>query len=174
MGRRQAMTLERRNQAVGMLRGGMGVNAVARHFGVSGSTISRLRDRFDETGSVQDRQRVGRPRKTTPIEDRYVKLTSRRNRFISAPKLANHLYRTSHVRVSPQTIRKRLHASGLHGRRPYVGISLTRRHVELRLNWATAHRRWVQHQWNNVLFTDESRFCVDFADRRPRVWAQKG
>lgn len=174
MGRRQAMTLERRNQAIGMLQGGMGVRAVSLHFGVSPSTISRLRDRFDETGSVQERPRSGRPRKTTDVEDRYVRVTSRRNRFLSAPKLANHLYTTSHVRVTPQTIRNRLHSSGIHGRRPYVGISLTRRHVELRMNWATAHRRWTQRQWNNVLFTDESRFCVDFADRRVRVWRRKG
>lgn len=25
-------------------------------------------------------------------------------------------------------------------------------------------------QWANVLFTDESSFCLDFMDRRTRVW----
>ena len=28
----------------------------------------------------------------------------------------------------------------------------------------------TQNDWAPVLFTDESRFCVDFTDRRARVW----
>lgn len=35
---------------------------------------------------------------------------------------------------------------------------------------ANTHRRWIQRQWNEVLFTGESRFNVDFADERLRVW----
>ena len=148
MGRRLAMSTEQCNQAIGIFRDGMGVRAIALHFGVSASTISRLRDRFEHTGSVKDSPRSGRPKKTTDVEDRYIRVTSHQNRFMSAPKLADHLYATSHVRMTPQTIQSRLHSCGIYGRRPYAGTTLTRRHEHVRLNWARAHRRRSQRQWN--------------------------
>ena len=41
----------------------------------------------------------------------------------------------------------------------------------MRLAWARDHVTWTQNDWAPVLFTDESRFCVDFTDRRARVWS---
>ena len=40
----------------------------------------------------------------------------------------------------------------------------------MRLAWARDHVTWIQNNWAPVLFTDESRFCVDFTNRRARVW----
>jgi hypothetical protein len=42
----------------------------ADHFRVNHSIIVRLMQRFCQTGNVTDRPRAGRPRKTTPREDR--------------------------------------------------------------------------------------------------------
>jgi hypothetical protein len=36
------------------------------------------------------------------------------------------------------------------------------------------HRDWTPEQWSNVLFTDESRFCLDHNDGRIRVWRRPG
>ncbi len=174
MGKNASMTLERRNRAWGMLEAGMNVAAVSRSIGCSRSTISRLRSRFLDTGSLKDRPRAGRPRKTSDNEYRYITLTSRRNRFYSGQKLANHLFVTTGTRISAKTARNRLHSAQLRARRPCVGVPLTRRHRRDRLNWAQRHLRWTQRQWHNVLFTDESRFAVQFSDGRLRVWRRKG
>ena len=40
----------------------------------------------------------------------------------------------------------------------------------MRLAWPRDHVTWTQNDRAPVLFTDESRFCVDFTDRRARVW----
>ena len=74
------------------------------------------------------------------------------------------------VRISTQTIRNRLHDAGLRSRRPAIWVLLTRYHVQMRLAWAWDHVTWTQNDWAPVLFTDESRFCVDFTYRRARVW----
>ena len=42
--------------------------------------------------------------------------------------------------------------------------------MQMCLAWARDHVTWTQNDWAPVLFTDESRFCVDFTDRRARVW----
>jgi len=63
-----------------MLEAGMAVTHVTRNIGVIHCTITRLRTKFDATGSLKDRPLTGWPRKSTANEDRYITLISRRNK----------------------------------------------------------------------------------------------
>nr|KAG5690076.1 hypothetical protein BaRGS_016384 [Batillaria attramentaria] len=54
------------------------------------------------------------------------------------------------------------------------GPVLTVRHRQARLQWAQGHLNWNNVRWQNVLFSDESRFCIDHADGRVRVWRRRG
>ena len=58
-----------RSVAIGMLQAGTRVSDVARHFNCHPSTIQRLRDRYQATGTVKDRRRSGQPRLTTRRQD---------------------------------------------------------------------------------------------------------
>ena len=82
MGRVPGLTLERRQQALGMLDAGMPVNDVANHFGVQRCTVSRLRTRYQQTGSAKDPPRSGRPKKTNQRENNYIVTSSRRHRGV--------------------------------------------------------------------------------------------
>ena len=55
---------------------------IARVLNVSQSVVSRLLKKHRETGSVKDRKRSGRPKATTPRQDRLLFRMSRQNRFI--------------------------------------------------------------------------------------------
>jgi hypothetical protein len=46
----------------------------------------------------------------------------------------------------------------------------TLRDLFLQYILATISLRWNQRQWKTVLYIDEFRFYVDFADGRTRVW----
>ena len=46
-----------------------------------------------------------------------------------------------------------------------------RRNREL---WCQQHLRWTQQHWKSVVFTDESRFCLNMNDARARVWRRRG
>ncbi|KAK7116864.1 hypothetical protein V1264_002470 [Littorina saxatilis] len=81
---------------------------------------------------------------------------------------------TTNTAVSGQTIRNRLHNFGLRARRPVRGTTLTANHRAARRAWCTQHVRWQRQQWAQVLFTDESRFCLEPADGRIRVWRRRG
>ena len=61
-------------RAIGQVEAGVPQNQVAALFGVSPGTISKLKAKFRETGDVKDRLRSGRPKKTTPQEDRFITL----------------------------------------------------------------------------------------------------
>ena len=123
--RRPGMTFELRERAIGILTAGMSARDFARHFQRHESTISRLLNRFQQTGNVADRPRSGRPRKTTPREDRFLTTSSRRNRFLSSQKTGRLLRNDTGTRVCDRTVRNRLHAARLTACRPYVGIPLT-------------------------------------------------
>ncbi|KAK7115629.1 hypothetical protein V1264_001463 [Littorina saxatilis] len=84
------------------------------------------------------------------------------------------LQATTNTVVSGQTIRNRLHNFGLRARRPVRGTTLTANHRAARRAWCTQHVRWQRQQWAQVLFTDESRFCLEPADGRIRVWRRRG
>ena len=119
------MTFEQRERAFGILTAGMSARYVTRHFQRHESTISRLLNRFQQTGNVADRPRSVRPRKTTPREDHFLTTSSRRNRFLSSRKLGRLLRNATGTRVCDRTVMNRLHAARLKACRPYVGIPLT-------------------------------------------------
>ena len=119
------MTFDQRERAIGMLTAGMSARDVARHFQRHESTISRLLNRFLQTGNVADRPRSDRPRKTTPRKDRFLPTSSRSSRFLSSRKLGRLLRNATGTRVCDRTVRNRLHAARLKVCRPYVGIPLT-------------------------------------------------
>ena len=100
----------------------------------------------------------------------FLLIQSRRQRFHNATSLNNEFRNGTGVRISTQTVRNRLREFGLNARTTAIRIPLTRQHVQDRLDFARIHVRWTTRDWTPVLFTDESRFCLDFNDRRQLVW----
>ena len=134
------MTQDQRNAAVQMLLRGTSQAVITRNFQVSKSTITRLYQRLRQTGTTNDRPRSGRPRVTTRRQDRYMRLSHRRNGFRTAVETAQVTSGTHNNRISADTVRDRLREFGLRSRRPYVGMPLTPRRRQVRMAWLTQHR----------------------------------
>ena len=147
---------------------------IRRCLNVSQSVISRLWRRFQDTGDVRRMPVHGRPRVTTPQQDRYLNITARRHRTLPARQLSSELAAASGVRVSRQTVYRRLRAVGLFARRPAVCVPLSPVHIRSRLQWSQQHQHWTLDEWRNVLFTDESRFSLNCDSRRTRIWRERG
>lgn len=168
------LTSDERQRALGMLEAGLSARDVARHMACHHSTIMRLRQRVTDTGSASDRPRPGRQRATDAAQDDHIRLQHLRDRFRTAVQTARETPGRQNDRVSVCTIRRRLHAARLRARRPYRGSILNAVNRHNRREWSRQHRRWLLHQWNTVLFSDESRICVDRPDRRRSVWRRQG
>ena len=168
------LTSEQRLRAIGMLESGDTQRVVAQRLGCSQVTICNLATRYRDTNAAADRQRSGRPRVTTRAEDRHILLTHLRDRFRPATRTAAETPGLQNPRISASTVRRRLHSFDLQARRPYRGPVLQPIHRRNRLRWSQQHLRWTQREWRQVLFSDESRFCVDAPDGRERVWRRRG
>ena len=171
---RRRLTTEELSRTMGMLECGSSQHMVANVFGVSQIVISRALHRFQTSGSANQRHGGGRQRATTPRQDRCLVGHARRHPFVNATTLRNELRIAVGVNISTQTVRNRLRQSGLRSRRGCIRIPLTRQHKQARLNWAQYHVNWTDNDWDPGLFADWSRYCLDFTDRRARVWRRRG
>ena len=94
---RRKLIIPERWQAVGINNDGHSHIRVADHFRVNHSIIVRLMQRFRQTGNVTDRPRAGRPRKTTPREDRLISRRARQRSFSTAGALRGNLAFGGHI-----------------------------------------------------------------------------
>ena len=134
-----------RARAIGQIEAGRQLKYVAAAFGVNRLTITRLRQRYVQTGSVEDQPRPGQPRVTSQRTDRAIRLTHLRCRFRPATETANETPGRNRSWISHQTVRRRLRDAGIHCRRPYYGARLTGGHRVRRQNWEAAHPQWSRN-----------------------------
>ncbi|GFU45718.1 transposable element Tcb2 transposase [Trichonephila clavipes] len=148
---------------------------VSEELGISQSVISRLWQRFQDDGNVSRCYSTGRPRITTPNEDRYLAVTAKRNnRQSTASNLSRQLSSVTGTTVSRQTVYRRLGRIGLYTRRPVICVPLTATHCCLRLTWSKEHALWTPQQWSCVMFSDESRFSLQSDSRWTLIWRAPG
>ena len=78
------------------------------------------------------------------------------------------------VRISTQTVCNRLMDYGIRDRHPYHVIHLMPPCQCYIAHWVHQHLHWTQNQWNTVLFSDESWFCLDHPDEHMRCYHING
>ncbi|UYV70922.1 hypothetical protein LAZ67_8001110, partial [Cordylochernes scorpioides] len=161
-------------RAVGRMKAGQSQVEVAKWLNVNKSVVSKIWKQFIETGTIKGKEGSGRKRKTAISEDRYLVVTAKRHREMTAIQLSNELSSATGTRISRQTVYRRLHEGALYARRPRVCIPLTSAHRRARLNWCLEHHAWTHDQWANVLFSDESRFSLNTDSRRVFIWREHG
>ena len=97
-------------------------------------------------------------------------IQARRNRFSTASQLRIDLQNASGVNISTQTIRPRLREGGLRSRRPCIRIPLARNHRRVRYELGHGPCSLASWRLEACPFLQTSRYCLDFTDRRARVW----
>lgn len=158
-------------QVIALLEDGRSQRYVANRFNVSQSVVSRAWTRYQDTGLYRRRRGQGRRRVTSAREDRNIVNMVVRERTTSARYIRAQLFQNHPV--SNQTIWNRLRQANLRSRNRARVPMLTDAHRRARLEYARTHINWTQRQWRQVLFTDESRFCLFTNDRRIRVWRRR-
>ena len=130
-----------------MLESGRRQSDVANALGVSQRVISRLAKRQRETETVNERPRSGRPRKTSPADDRFLTLQARR--LYTAQQLSSELQNASDVRIGRYTARRQLIEANFVSRRPLRRLVLGPAQKQGRLAWALLHEDW-QQEWRTT------------------------
>ncbi|GFU04578.1 transposable element Tcb1 transposase, partial [Trichonephila clavipes] len=98
-----------RGRIIGKLEEGRSVTSVAAEFGIAYSIVSQLWRQFQTTGTAIRGFSSGRPRGTTPADDRYIVLQARRNRRQTVGEIARHTTQATGRPISRFTVARRLH-----------------------------------------------------------------
>ncbi|GFX28562.1 HTH_Tnp_Tc3_2 domain-containing protein [Trichonephila clavipes] len=67
----------------------------------------------------------GRPRVTTPAEDRYIAIVAKRNRRATSTRVTSLVTASIGKAISAATVRRRLHMNGLYAQVPRVCVPLS-------------------------------------------------
>jgi transposase len=131
--------------------------AIARTLKVDRGSVTQVFERYQETGDVAEHPRPGRPRTTTPWQDKELIHIVRQHADEASPQTAARLQQRTGAKLDPSTVRRRLVAEGLRAHpcssKPALSISQKAR----RLAFAKRNR---SRQWANVLFSDETKVCL--------------
>ncbi|GFW66685.1 transposable element Tcb1 transposase [Trichonephila clavipes] len=136
-------------------------------------TVMRICDRWMQEGTTDRRGRSHPLQCTTSREDRQIVRMAVKDPSVTSRTIAQHIESVTHHLVSVRVILRRLQQNGLSAIRPLLGLPLTQNHRRLRRQWCDERRKWVA-EWNEVVFNDESRICLQHHDGRIRVWRQRG
>ena len=146
------------------------MNSIAKRLKMGRRTVQEIVKKYAETGEVKDRLGRGRKKKTSTREDRKIVQACLKDRRKSAKDISKEVKEDIGLELSSRTIRRRLLDAGLKSCRAKKKPLLSMKARQKRLQWALEHRNF---SWNNVVFSDESRFCL-VSDRPVIVRRRQG
>ncbi|UYV81499.1 hypothetical protein LAZ67_20001366 [Cordylochernes scorpioides] len=139
---------------------GLSFREIGSRVGRNQTTVMRICDRWMQEGTTDRRVRSHPPQCLTSRADRKIVSMAVTDRSVASRTVAQHIQSVTHHPVSARTIRHRLQQRGLSARRSLLRLPLTQ---NLRRQWCDERRMWTA-EWNEIVFTDESRFCLQHHD----------
>ncbi|CAD6193201.1 unnamed protein product [Caenorhabditis auriculariae] len=143
---------------------GLTMMTLAGMFGVTEACISQFLKRWKAQDGSTNSQRTGRPRVTDRNDDRNILKTSRTNPRLTAPAIRREVFLNSPSPPSVSTVKRRLNAAGIMGRRPVKKPLISEKNRVARVKWAKEHLNWTRQDWNKILWSDESKFLLFGSD----------
>lgn len=163
-------SLEVRELIIKHFNEGKSVRDIAALVNRSPSTVHDIIKRFKTSKSVENKPKSGRPKLFTPSDERWIVQQMKKNPKLSAPKLATEVSQSLNKNVHPETIRLVLRKKNLHGRVARKKPFINKRNRIKRLKFAKAYKNNDFSFWNQVLFSDESKFNLFRSDGQSYVW----
>ncbi|GFY18226.1 transposable element Tcb2 transposase [Trichonephila clavipes] len=146
----------------------------ARQLGRSYCVMRRCWDRCIREMSFTPRPGSGRPRQTSRREKHPIVRNAHVQPTASTAAIQVQVTPSLGVPVSSRTIRRCLAEGHLGLRCPLRVLPLTPTHLRLRLEWCRARGNWTAVDWNQVVFSDESRLNLSSHDNYVRLGRSLG
>ncbi len=159
---------------VALHKNGIGYKKIAKTLKLSCSTVAKTIQRFNRTGSTQNRPRRGRPEKLSASAQRHIQRLCLGSRRMSAASIASEV---EWVGVSLSVLRPyTAHCIliGLHDCRPRRKTLLKMMHKKARKQFAEDKLTKDMDYWNHVLWSDETKLKLFGSHGVKRVWRQPG
>ena len=172
---RRSLSVREKEIIIGFYMENNSLSETARAVRRSASVVYRVIKRYNDENSLLNKPKTGRPVKTTMREDRAIVKLATKDRFLSSRRIANQFNMESDTTsISYKTVIRRLGKVGLTSRVAARKPLISLRNRRKRLEFAKQHTVWTQSQWNNVFFSDESKYNLFGNDGKNCVWRRSG
>jgi transposase len=145
---------------------GQSGRSIAKQLDMSSVTVNKVIARYKLSGSTENLQRSGRPKKMNERDFRHLVNDVKKNRRARLQDITNN----TPSNVSQSTIRNTLHELGMNSRiaakKPFISLE----NQAKRLAFARKHQKMTADDWRHVLWTDESSFETGKNSQKVRVW----
>ena len=149
--------------------GKMSHTEIGRELNIPRRTVSSFLQRLHRRQNQENLPRVGRPRKTSKSDDRYLAYAAEANTDSTLKELHN----ITNIDISTQTIRRRLREAGIRKWRAMKRAPLTKEQAAERYRWAKQYCHSTRDDFAIILFSDESLIKRDNDNRIKRVFRRK-
>lgn len=166
---RRELTNDQQSEIIGAYKCGVKGAIIVEKLRLSPSTVYDTINRFNKTGSPHPPNRPGRPKVLTERDERALVRIANSGRDATLADITAELGTTLGKPISTKTTGKYLNNLGWKScfkcKKPF----LTNTHAKARLDWCRERRQSIP-EWKHIIFTDESRFCMNRPDGGERVW----
>lgn len=168
------LCMEEKSKIIKLHEKGLNPSQIAQKTQFKRSTFVDIIKKWSTTRTLANCQRLGRPRVTKTRQDRKLIQLATTDRRLTLSKLAKSVENDFNLVASPKTIKRRLHEANLKGRRARKKPLLSKKNIAKRLKWARDHEAWTNNDWNKILWSDESKFCIFGNNGSKFVWRRPG
>ena len=165
------LSVSDRHELINLHLFGLSNRKIGRRLKCDEKTVRMTVKKHQNTGSVPDALKSGRPRVTSYREDNAIKICGLRNRFEMTPQIQQQCNLIKKCSLS--TVKNRLKEFNLHGsvarHKPMISVKNRKRN----LNFVRCNENQDISYWSKVLFSDESKFNRLGSDGRQYVRRRK-
>ncbi|GFS93284.1 transposable element Tcb2 transposase [Trichonephila clavipes] len=159
----------RGERIIGMMEAGWSARRVTCQLGLSDCVVRRCWYQWIREMSFTRRPSSRHPRQTTRLEYHHIVRNTSVQLTASSAAIQAQVAPSLGASVSSRIIRRRLVEGHLGSQRPLRVLALTPTHRCLRLKWCYVRGNWTAVEWNQVVFSYETRFNLSSDDKRVRV-----
>lgn len=163
-------TVEVRQLAIDHHKNSKSLGEIAKIINRSRSTVQYIISRYKKENRVGNKVKISPKKKLTEYDERWILRKVRENPGISAPKISAELKIYLNKEVSESTIRRLLRKNDYHGRVARNKPLINERNRKRRLEFAKQYMHQPAEFWNDVIFTDESKFNIFSSDGKVNIW----
>lgn len=164
------LSIGKRNRIYSLIQEGFPSRFIASREKVAQSTVIRLKQKVEATGSVKDLPKSGRPRLFTGRDERNIIRMISSGECSTAVDVQKSLKSNGKIAVSENTVRRVLYRNGLSSRVKRKKPYLKKKHHQTRLKFAKRYKDWGVEEWSKIIWSDESKFMIFGSDGRKYCW----
>ncbi|KAK3571826.1 hypothetical protein QTP86_020575, partial [Hemibagrus guttatus] len=172
MAKTKELSKDTRNKIIDLSQAGKTESAIGKQLGVKKSTVGAIIRKWKTYKTTDNLPRSGAPRKISPRGVKMITRTVSKNPRTTRGDLVNDLQRAG-TKVTKATISNTLRRQGLKSCSARRVPLLKPVHVRARLKFAREHLDDPEEDWENVIWSDETKIELFGKNSTCRVWRRK-